>query len=205
MNTTYTNAQNYANNSGAKIQIKSAMQADMEVEFLAFVSSFNDSFTSQWNTESVYGRQDPIGTFQSTTRVISLGFDIVAFSREDAIENMKRVNKLTNMLYPTYSGIAGQTGVSGSNALSLSKAPLVEIKFANLIQESFEQDGFLLGWISAFSANPVIDMGMFTDDKKLFPKVYNASITFNPQHRNQLGFTKTNTSGQAKFPYDGGQ
>lgn len=199
--TTYNNAKNYAKNSGAKIKINSAMQAGMSVEFLAFVSSFNDSFTSQWNTENVYGRQDPIGTFQATTRVITLGFDIVAFSREDAKNNMKNVNTLTNMLYPTYSQITKE-----SNALSLSKAPLVEIQYANLIQED---GGPLLGWISSFSANPVVDMGMFTEggesEKKLFPKVYNASLTFNPQHKKQLGFTKNQTSGQAKFPYDGGQ
>lgn len=195
--TTYTNAKNYAKNSGAKIQIKSAMQSGMSVEFLAFVSSFNDSFTSQWNTENVYGRQDPIGTFQSTTRVITLGFDIVAFSRIDAKENMNNVNTLTNMLYPTYSQITQE-----SNALSLSKAPLVEIQYANLIQEN---GGPLLGWISSFSANPAIDMGMFTEGGSLFPKVYNASLTFNPQHKSQLGFTKNQTTGQAKFPYDGGQ
>ena len=199
--TTYNNAQNYANNAGAKIQIKSAMQTNMEVEFLAFVSSFNDSFASQWSTENVYGRQDPIGTFQSTTRVITLGFDIVAFSREDAKANMKNVNTLTNMLYPYYSQIT-----KDSNALSLSKAPLVEIRYANLIQED---GGPLLGWISSFSANPVIDMGMFTEEagseKRLFPKIYNASLTFNPQHRKQLGFTKDQTAGQAKFPYDGGK
>ena len=199
--TTYTNAENYATNTGAKIIIESAMQTDMKVEFLAFVSSFNDSFTSQWNAENVYGRQDPIGTFQSTTRVITLGFDIVAFSREDAKTNMKNVNTLTNMLYPYYSQIG-----KDSNALSLSKAPLVTIQYANLIQEGGKP---LLGWISSFSANPVIDMGMFTEggesEKKLFPKVYNASLTFNPQHKKQLGFTKDQTTGQARFPYDGGK
>ena len=195
--TTYTNASNYATNSGAEIEIRSAMKNGTNVKFLAFVTSFNDSFASQWSTENVYGRQDPIGTFQGTTRVISLAFDIVAFSVADAKVNMKSINTLTNMLYPTYNQITAE-----SNALSLSQAPLVEMKFANLIQENSD---FLLGWISSFSANPVIDMGMFTESKKLYPKVYNASITFNPQHKNQLGFTKTNIKGQAKFPYDGGQ
>ena len=203
--TTYMNAENYANNSGAKIEIKSAMNEGLKVDFLAFVTSFNDSFTSQWNTENVYGRQDPIGTFQSTTRTISLSFDIVAFSRDDARANMKKINSLTNMLYPSYRPIVGQLA---SNALALSKAPLVKVKFANLIQEQ-SGDDFLLGWISSFSANPVIDMGMFTEEvegeKKLFPKVYNASLSFNPQHRNQLGLTPKNEAGQAKFPYDGGQ
>jgi len=197
--TSYGNVSTYASNKGSQIQIKSAMNS-ANVSFLAFVTSFNDSFTSNWNTENVYGRQDPIGTFQGTTRVISLNFDVVAFDSTDAKTNMNKVNTLTNMLYPTYNQIPGQ-----GNALSLSKSPLVKMKFANLIQESSGDEGFLLGWISSFSANPVIDMGMFSEGDKLYPKVYNASITFNPQHRNQLGFTKSNSTGQTKFPYDGGQ
>ena len=215
--TSYGNANTYASNTGAKIEIRSTMDVQYRdknnniktykplVSFLAFVTSFNDSFTSNWNTENVYGRQDPIGTFQGTTRVISLNFDVVAFSEDDAKDNLKKINTLTNMLYPTYNAIEGQ-----SNALSLSKAPLVEMKFANLIQEN---SGFLLGWISSFSANPVIDMGMFSRDGKLYPKVHNASLTFNPQHRAQLGTVKRTIgnnkdplfSPKAKFPYDGGR
>jgi hypothetical protein len=194
--TTYANASNYVKNTGAIIEIKTAMNDLVRAEFDAFVTSFNDSFTSQWSTENVYGRQDPIGTFQSTTRTISLGFDIVAFSRDDAKVNMLEINKLINMLYPTYSTIEEQP-----NALALSKAPLVEIKYANLIHENGDP---LLGWISSFSANPALDMGMFTENKKLFPKVYNATLTFNPQHRDQLGFTKDQTTGRvSRFPYDG--
>lgn len=194
-----TTVNDYAKNKGSKIEIKSAMNEDVKVDFLAFITNFTDSFASQWSTENVYGRQDPIGTFQSTTRSISVSFDIVAFSRQDGKDNMKKVNTLTNILYPSYKSIPGQTS---SNALSLSKAPFVKIKFANLIQE---EGDFLLGWISSFSANPVIDMGMFTEGDKLFPKVYNASLTFNPQHTQQLGFTDGQTTGRAKFPYDGGK
>tara|TARA_R110002153_G_scaffold39335_3_gene113379 strand:+ start:2805 stop:3395 length:591 start_codon:yes stop_codon:yes gene_type:complete len=190
----------YVKEKAAKIVIKSA-QGDLSVEFPAFLTSFTNSFSSNWNEEQVYGRQDPIGTFQSTTRTINIGFDIVSFDIETAKENMEKINTLTRMLYPSYS--------KSGNALVLSKAPLVTLRFGNLIQEN---DGALLGWIKSWSANPILDMGMFTPSAKgdttatgtFLPKVYNATLDFAPQHRQDLAFNKGATGKPTKFPYDGG-
>jgi hypothetical protein len=96
------------------------------------------------------------------------------------------------------------------NALSLAKSPLVRLKFANLIQNGSEKG--LLGWIGSFSATPIIDMGMFNEGKekdgKFFPKVYNVSLDFTPQHEYDLGWNSTGGKPVddkfTKFPYDGG-
>ena len=48
------------------------------VKFKAMMTQFEDAYTSEWNSESVYGRMDPIQTFQRTGRVISVGFSVVA-------------------------------------------------------------------------------------------------------------------------------
>ena len=118
------------------------------------------------------------------------------------------------MLYPSYSDASAanfQTGtgeddvivVTSGNALVLSKSPLVEIKFANLIQDPAGKDNFLLGWIGTWSANPVLDMGMYTPEPGLFlPKVYNATLDFTPQHRGDLAFGATSKT-KAKFPCGG--
>ena len=82
----------YVKEKAAKIVIKSA-QGDLSVEFPAFLTSFTNSFSSNWNEEQVYGRQDPIGTFQSTTRTINIGFDIVSFDIETAKENMEKIKQ----------------------------------------------------------------------------------------------------------------
>mgnify|MGYP003110969951 CR=1 FL=1 len=189
----------YVTNKTAEIVIRSAQDNETEVKFPAFVTSFTNSFSSNWTEEQVYGRIDPIGTFQGTKRRINLGFDIVGASLDEAKENMKNINTLTKMLYPSYTDADGE---GEGNALILSKSPLVYIRFGNLIQED---NGFLLGWISTWSANPVLDMGMFTPSKGMFfPKVFNATIDFTPQHRKDLAFdrgAKTNP----KFPYDGGE
>ena len=221
--TSYIN--NYAKKSGAQIIITPASRKGEEVIFKAFLTSFSDNMTSNWNEEQVYGRPDPIGTFQNTTRKISLAFDAPAASLEEAKENLLAINELKQYLYPTYSSNTGNN--TSTNALSLAKSPLVRIKFANLIQNHLG-DG-LLGWINSFSAPPVIDMGMFNegtiDKAKFYPKVYNISIDFTPQHEFDLGYkteievtkpdedgitnlvttTKVIDPNFTKFPYDGGE
>lgn len=62
----------YAGASGGTIAISSQVSG-LSVSFYAFVTSFSDNMTSNWNEEQVYGRPDPIGTFQNTSRKISLG------------------------------------------------------------------------------------------------------------------------------------
>ena len=48
--------------------------------FMAFVTDFSDQFTSEWNEENIYGRMDPIATFQRTGRKITVGWDVPADS-----------------------------------------------------------------------------------------------------------------------------
>jgi len=191
----------YSTDKKAVLEVRSAQDNSVKVELPAFLSSFTDSFASSWSEEQVYGRIDPIGTFQGTKRSIQIGIDIIGYDIADAKSNLKKINTLTKMLYPSYAEVAQE---KGPNALLLSKSPLVEIKFGNLIQDQAGDANFLLGWFTSFSANPVLEMGMFTDKAGEFlPKVHNVSMSFTPQHRGDLGFSKTNV-GKAKFPYDGG-
>jgi len=181
----------YSTKRGALLKI-SSMQGDLNVEFPAFLTSLQNNFSSTWNEEKVYGRIDPIGTFQGTSRKISLSFNIVSENVDEARENLEKINKMTRMLYPSYSG-------AGSNALVLSKAPMVTIQFANLIQEEGRP---LLGWINSWSANPVLDMGMYTPEVGVFlPKIYEASIDFTPQHKQDLAFNAGENSKPVNFPF----
>ena len=81
--TSYTSLDQYVTKTSATLSIRSIMNSEIardRLVFPAFLTSYSEAFTSNWNTENVYGRQDPIGTFQGTTRVVSLGFDVVAFA-----------------------------------------------------------------------------------------------------------------------------
>ena len=182
-------ASQYAKETLSVLQFKSLIDGSF-VDFMAFLTSFNQSFNSNWTTETVYGRNDPIATFQGTIRSLNIAWNIPAMNLEEAQKNMGKVSSLVKMLYPSYTQgtvmvdrvpnegeIGGDLRVAvGSNALSLSKNPLIRLKYANLINSSATKDGDgLLGYITSLSIDPTIDMGMFTSSEKIYPKVYSLS------------------------------
>jgi|TARA_A100001391_G_scaffold149665_1_gene107120 hypothetical protein len=181
---------NYASKSGAVLKIESILGENHIVEFRAFLTTFNQSINSTWNTEEVYGRNDPIATFQNTKRTISLAWDVPAGSLSEAEDNLERTALLTQMLYPAYDGNI------------ISRPPLVKIKFANLIKNSSNDEG-LLGWIDSLSINPVLDMGMFNVNGEFFPKVLSISFNFNVLHQHDLGVGNDNLqrAKTTKFPF----
>ena len=198
--------QTYAETTGSKLKFDSLVLGS-EVEFFAFITSFSQTFASTWNSEQVYGRNDPIGNFQGTQRNLNLSWDVPSANGSEAKANLEKMDKLTKMLYPAYSKAnftADDGTIVGSNALSLSKAPLIRLHYANLIknQGNVSSDAGLLGWIGNLSWTPVIEMGIFTDGGELFPKVVSLSIDFTVQHEHNLG--KTPDDGlPAKFPFGG--
>lgn len=97
------------------------------VYFKAYVTEYNENFTCSWTPTEVYGRTDAIQTYKGTKRSISLTFDVPAASMGEAYENLGRVSKLVQMLYPTYQGNDLGSG------MIVGQAPLVRVKMMNLI------------------------------------------------------------------------
>jgi hypothetical protein len=114
----------YVNSTNAKLTIMSVPTSNV-VAFPAFLTDFSQTFDATWNTEDVFGRMDPIATYQGTKRTMSLGFDVPAGTAEEAKHNLETCALLTTMVYPIYNDIG--------NAQVLAKPPLVRINFANLI------------------------------------------------------------------------
>ena len=182
---------------GQKIEIFSIATGEA-VEFKAFVTDFQDSFESEWTSEEVYGRMDPIQTFKGTKRTISLSWDLVAVSHDDAIENMNKCASLFKMLYPTYSAEASTT---------MQASPLVKLKFANLVtntatassETSSAQESGLVGTINGFDYSPDLDQGFFESNNgaSIYPQTLVLSCTFIVMHTHNLGH---NVSGGSRFP-----
>lgn len=148
--------------------------------FKAFLTSFEDTYESQWNEEEVFGRMDPISTFQRTRRRIRLGWDVPAASEREAILNLRESEKLLSMLYPVYEEQAASSFVNGDENAAITNPnasrtvstmaapPLFKIKFSNLIMDSktgmvnsgASQSG-LVGTIAGLSYRPDIEQGFF--------------------------------------------
>ena len=80
--------------------------------------------------------------------------------------------------------------------------PLIRLKFVNMIQTA-DGSGYLLGCIDGFSYQPNRDVGFFVErDGSLFPKHFNISFRFTPQHESPLGWdSSTGTFLTDSFPY----
>ena len=74
-----------------------------DFSFPAFVTDFNDSFKSNWTTQEIYGKMDPVSTFKNTTRTISLSFDIPSSDLTMAKNNLTSLDTLIKGLYPIYN------------------------------------------------------------------------------------------------------
>ena len=97
------------------------------VNFKAYVTEYSENFNCSWTPTEVYGRTDPIQNYKGTKRSISLSFDVPAASVGEAYENLGRVSKLVQMLYPNYS-----SNEIGAGRI-IGQSPLVRVKMMNLI------------------------------------------------------------------------
>jgi hypothetical protein len=169
------------------------------VAFPAFLTDFSDNYTVSWGSEQIFGRNDPIKPYQSTTRQISLAFDILSASEEAGKANLARYSTLIKMLYPSYSPLL--SGQGSSFGRTIKSPPLIRLKFVNMIQAA-NGSGSLLGCIGGFNFKPNAAAGYFyTETGELFPKHYNISITFDPQHENMLGWDENKEFLTKQFPY----
>tara|TARA_B100000287_G_scaffold430489_1_gene485865 strand:+ start:2023 stop:3171 length:1149 start_codon:yes stop_codon:yes gene_type:complete len=75
------------------------------VGFPAFITAFNETFNCDWNTETIYGRGDPIHTYKNTKRAITIGFKMPAGDELGAYSNLKTLQRFLQFLYPGYEKI----------------------------------------------------------------------------------------------------
>lgn len=189
------------------------------VYFKAFINAFNETYNSDWSEESVYGRTDPIRMFKQTTRSITLAFLVPAATLGEGYENLSKVQKLVQFLYPSYTAV--------DNALTIAQSPLIRLKLMNLVSNNSNSDnagfsydsyvhghssasGGLLGVITNVNINQNLDnpdFGVFhTQHSTVIPKMIEISLDFKVIHEAALGWQKGGFGQQefshARFPYN---
>ena len=129
-----------------------------KTSFEGWVTTFSDNFSSQWNEIPVYGRMDPLATFTRTSRKIQLAFDVPSENLASAQTNLQAVNDLITFLYPVYEKQDG----SGNQRVghTLKAAPLIELKWTNLIADASDNSG-LIGYLDGVNYAPKVEEGGF--------------------------------------------
>lgn len=208
----YQDYSNVYSNNGYILQFYSFIHNE-KVNFKAWMDGFTDSFTTNWNSEVVFGRPDPYRIYQNTERTLSINFKIIAGSVEEAKENLKAMNILAKMNYPTYS-----ESYTKNNAVSIQGAPIMKFKFVNLITSakgmnafgSAETDG-LVGVLDGVTFDFKLSEGVLIDTVEenggngrgsIFPKQVDVSFNFHVLHDHFVGWYKKEwNSKYSQFPY----
>ena len=179
-----------------------------EVAFKAFLTDYSENFSTSWNSTEVYGRNDAIQTFKGTQRSINLGFTLPAGDVAESYLNLDKCSLLARMLYPSYESEGGAT--------SIAKAPLMRLKFLNLITKGYAMGSVsetgLLGTVKGFTFSPNIDAGFIDSSNDLnpgglAPKVIAVSCEFTVLHEEELGWDLENdwrgdkSEGGSVFPF----
>ena len=193
--------------------------------FPAFLTDFSETFTSDWNEETYFGRNDKIGRHAGTSRTINVSLGLPSYSAKESRLNMHQVEHLIATMYPSYE----EVGRSGSQPIDVLYAyPLVKVKFANLIRNGTAAEGEdplesgLAGWIPNLNISPDLEAGFhsvattqFGDEEeelygkgedlaggRLYPKVWNINFSLRVVHEHKLGWKNRRWIAQPrKFPY----
>ena len=163
------------------------------VHFEGWVTEFSDSFNSNWSSTPVYGRQDPLPAFENTQRSITLGFDVVSDSMQQAIGNLANVNRLIEFLYPMYEG--GDRKVQNT----LKAAPLLGLKWTNLISNAAAGE-YLYGYVQG-GVNYAPDMG---EGGFIIRKSSSSTEVIPGSEANTMRFSSVDTTGGASGAGVGG-
>jgi hypothetical protein len=188
------------------------------VFFKAFITALNETYNSDWVSEHVFGRVDPIKIFRSTERKITLAFKVPAASESEAYENLEKLQTLTQILYPVY------TSMDGQDAQLMGQAPLVRLKVMNIIQKNnapasdaatnFNFDSYqtcsganhgILGAINNIQINHNLEnpeaSAIGKGPNTVLPTYIDVSVDFSPIHEHPVGWDEKGNSLTSTFPY----
>ncbi len=73
------------------------------IHFRAFLDDMSDSYSADWSSEKLMGRGEDFYRYNGFNRNISLGWTVVAQSREELMPMYKKLNYLASSLAPDYS------------------------------------------------------------------------------------------------------
>jgi hypothetical protein len=73
------------------------------IHFRAFIDNFSDSYNANWNPVTYLGRGENFYTYSNYTRNVSMGWTVVAQSKEELIPMYKKLNYLASSLTPDYT------------------------------------------------------------------------------------------------------
>ncbi|MDB4549292.1 hypothetical protein N9Z86_00055 [bacterium] len=80
------------------------------IHFRAFIDSFSDNYSAQWNSEQYMGRGEKFYRYGGFDRNINLDWTVAAQSKEELMIQYKKLNYLASVLAPDYTSAGYMAG-----------------------------------------------------------------------------------------------
>lgn len=132
------------------------------LQFRAFIESFDDSYTGNWNSYNYVGRGESFYTYNSFNRGINLSFKSAVATREELVPVYKKLNLLASTTAPSYS------------TNGIMRGTIVRMTVGNYV---FDQPGFLSSvnytWNTSYQWEIEGDQ---------LPHALDCSVSFTPIH-----------------------
>ena len=80
------------------------------IHFRAFIDSFSDAYSANWNSQKYMGRAEPFYKYDSFTRQVNLSFTVAAQSKPEIMEMYRKLNYLVSNLAPEYTSAGYMAG-----------------------------------------------------------------------------------------------
>lgn len=159
---------------------------EIMLPFRAYLDSFTDDYSSEWETFKYLGRAENFHTYRGFDRNITFSFKIAAQTRYEMRPLYQKMVYLASSLAPTYS----QTSEDGKSG-GLMRGTFVKLTVGSYVYEvpgfiqnltySWEQD---FPWEIAQNEETNNSDGPNPDfDQQELPMVMNCNVTFKPIHK----------------------
>ena len=141
--------------------------------FRAYIEGLSENISPGYNPTQYIGRSEPVYTYSSTEREISMTLKLFAQTKDELSMIYKKMNKLTSLCYPEYFE---DEGVSYGNRM---KAPLTKLRIGEMFGNNNSE---LQGYVKSLSYSVDQSSPYETEVGKRVPKYVTATIGYQVIH-----------------------
>jgi hypothetical protein len=156
--------------------------------FPVILNQYNDVYNIATNADPVFGRADPIYTYQNTSRLITVGFTWTPGKDSDKLAEAQKMKDLIKMSYPSYKN------------RTLQSPPLVHINIYTFFNGVAYLENVNFELLDPSGGSNILEVSANKD--ALLPKKYKLSLSIKPIHDEVLGHDEQGAwIGGGDFPF----
>ena len=153
--------------------LDSESNKETNIFFRAFLDSFDDSYSGNWNTHNYIGRGENFYTYSGFNRDISLSFKIAASTRQEMFPLYRKMVMLASTTAPTY----GKGSFMKGTIVGLTVGDYIHRTYGIIQSVNFTWEKDYPWEITMKNPEGEVDK-----DQQELPMVMNCSVKFTPIH-----------------------